>query len=1023
MRIKSRNYLAVLLLAVFVLTPAWLRAQPGEVILFGLTNAWRYNQTVSYDGTNWTAANFDDSALPSGRGVLALEDTFNPFVIARTNTVLTLGRTTYYFRTSFVFTNGVNGVSLVFSNLIDDGAVFYLNGREILRQYLPAAPAVISYTNFATSHDATAFEVTALSGPVVRTNLITGTNVLAVEVHQTTAGSSDIVFGTALSAIITDTNPPPTLRMPSEPPRFGYGLTPAFPGASFSAPIALTAPAGETNRLFVLERGGRVTVITNLAAPNRTLVMDISARVTGGCEEGALGFALHPGFATNGYFFLFYSTLSTTPEPGGTNALHQRISRFQTAVPGGNSALTTTELPLLTQFDQACNHNGGDLHFGPDGYLYISFGDEGDQDDTRNNSQTIRKDFFAGIIRIDVDKQPGNLVPNPHFALQNATNYFVPADNPWVSANLVGELNPGGVKRTEFYAVGLRNPWRFSFDPVTGWLYCGDVGGGAREEVDVIVSGGNYGWAFREGFTSGPKANTGGLALNPIIDYPHGSSGTNVGNSITGGVVYRGTNLSELTGCYIYADFTSPGNVFSLRWNGTNVTEFRQLFQDPGIAAFGRDPRNGDVLLADLATGIQRLILSTNVQSGTPFPPTLADTGAFTNLTSITNQTQALTANSGVLPYDINAHFWSDNARKSRWFFMPTNGAKIGFHAENHWTLPVGQAWVKHFDLELTNGVPSSARRLETRILVRNTGGVYGVTYRWGGSLTNATLVPDLGLDEAFTINDGGNLRTQVWRYPARSECNTCHSPVAGLALGFNTVQLNRDYGYAGGVSNQLAFLSAAGIFSNAPTELHSLRALAAATNESASLEWRVRSYLAANCASCHQPGGLGLGSWNASVTNFTANSGLIHGVLANNFGDTNNRVIVPGSVSNSMLLTRLAVRGISQMPPLASSVLDTQAIALLTRWITNDLAGGWTNSLAPLVIGLNPTNGAAQFTQPANRAARVEATTNLTLPISWSFLNVPQNRPTYPAASNAVSIPDPTNAAQRFYRVRLSAP
>ena len=145
--------------------------------------------------------------------------------------------------------------------------------------------------------------------------------------------------------------------------------------------------------------------------------------------------------------------------------------------------------------------------------------------------------------------------------------------------------------------------------------------------------------------------------------------------------------------------------------------------------------------------------------------------------------------------------------------------------------------------------------------------------------------------------------------------------------------------------------------------------------------------------------------------------------MLANNFGNTNNRVIVPGSVSNSMLLTRVSTRGLSQMPPLASTVVDTQAIALLSRWITNDLANGWTNAIAPLVIQLNPVNGAVQFTQPPNRAARVETATNLTLPIAWSFLDAPANRPTYPAASNVVNIPDPTNAAQKFYRVQLSAP
>jgi uncharacterized repeat protein (TIGR03806 family) len=1023
----ARYWFGLVLISFFA--AEWAQAQPVHQLLFNYTNTWRYNQTASYDGTNWTAPTFDDSALPSGRGVLAQEDA-NSFVTTRTNTLLALGRRTYYFRTTFVFTGHTGGIVLTFSNLVDDGAVFHLNGKELRRIYLPLPPAGITYTNLATSHEATAFETFTVSGPLVETNLLQGTNVLAVEVHQTSDGSTDIVFGSALFATLADTNPPPTLRMPAEAPTFGFTFVNAFPGlAGLSGPIAMRTPPGETNRLFVLERGGRVTVITNLAAPTRTVVMDITSRIAPfGCEEGLLGLALHPGFATTGFFFLFYSTTNAaTAVPGGTNVLHQRISRFQTTAPGGNSALTNTELVLITQRDEACNHNGGDLHFGSDGYLYISLGDEGMQNDFYNNSQTIRKDFFSGILRIDVDKLAGNLPPNPHPSLQNATNYFVPADNPWVSANLAGELNPGGIKRTEFYAVGLRNPWRFSFDPATGWLWCGDVGGSVREEVDIITSGGNYGWAYREGFTSGPKSDTGGNDLNPIHDYPHGSTGTNVGNSITGGVVYRGTHIPQLTGWYVYADYGSgsPGNVWALYYDGTGAAQNRWLFADANIVAFGRDPRNGDVLAADLGDSqIKRLIYDTNVVVG-ELPPTLFHTGAFTNLNSLTNQTQSLTPNTGVRPYDLNVPFWSDGAHKSRWFFMATNITKIGFNAEANWTLPAGMAWVKHFDLELTNGAPDSARRLETRILVRNANGVYGVTYRWGDSLSNATLVAENGLDEAFVINDGGNIRTQIWHYPSRAECNTCHTPAGGFALGFNTVQLNRDFGYAGGTSNQIAFMSAAGLFSNAVTDAHSLRALAGATNEFASLEWRVRSYLAANCVQCHQPGGAASGSWNASITNFTVNAGLIDGPLLNNGGNANARVIAPGSLTNSMLLSRISVRGPGQMPPLASSLLDAQAIALVSRWITNDLAGGWTNAIEPLNIHLSATNGnaAVQFVHPANRAYRVETATNLTVPMQWRFLNVSENRPAYPASSNAVSVTDPTNAAQKFYRVRLSTP
>lgn len=181
-----------------VFAPTVMQAQPTHRLIFNFTNTWRFNQTVSYDGTNWTAPEFDDSALPSGRGVLALEDSGNTFVTARTNTVLTLGRRTYYFRTTFVFTGHTAGIVLTFSNLVDDGAVFHLNGQELRRIYLPQPPAAITYTNLASNHDATAFETFTISGPLAETNLVQGTNVLAVEVHQTSDGSTDIVFGSAL---------------------------------------------------------------------------------------------------------------------------------------------------------------------------------------------------------------------------------------------------------------------------------------------------------------------------------------------------------------------------------------------------------------------------------------------------------------------------------------------------------------------------------------------------------------------------------------------------------------------------------------------------------------------------------------------------------------------------------------------------------------------------------------------------------------------------------------------------------
>ena len=652
----------------------------------------------------------------------------------------------------------------------------------------------------------------------------------------------------------------------------------------------------------------------------------------------------------------------------------------------------------------------------------------------------------------------------------NMTNYFIPSDNPWVGATTFnGAAINTAALRAEFWVVGLRNPWRISFDRPTGTLYIGDVGGGLREEVIVGVRGGNYGWAYREGTINGPKSGqtpANFSSIPPILEYAHGSA-TNQGNSITGGVLYRGSRLPGLNGRYVFSDYAS-GHVWALTPNGTNTVGFEYLLTDANLVTFGFDPANGDVLAADIADGqVKRLTVGGAVISGTPLPPTLYDTGAFTNMISMASFNEPLTPNIGVLPYDLNTPFWSDNALKTRWFFNATNGTKIGFNATNHWTLPAGMAWVKHFDLELTNGVPSSARRLETRLLVRNSNGMYGVTYRWGNSLTNALLVPEAGLDENLVINDGGITRTQVWRYPGRGECLTCHTPQGGWALGFNTAQLNRDFAHPGGLSNQIVRFSAAGYFSNPPSTVNSLRAMASASDESASLEWRVRSYLAANCAQCHQPGGGAVGSWNASLTNTTALAGLIHGALNNNGGDASNRVIVPGDLTHSMLLTRLATRGPGQMPPLASTLVDAQAVALLARWITNDLPAyrtfpqwqlekfGSTNAPNALadadadldgarnhqeyLAGTDPMNPneawglAIQRNGPGvevgyprvlNRSAEVQWTTDLFYPLAWQFLDSPANRPYYSATNGITLVPDAVgNAPAKFYRARLNEP
>jgi glucose/arabinose dehydrogenase/mono/diheme cytochrome c family protein len=853
-----------------------------------------------------------------------------------------------------------------------------------------------------------------------------------------------------------------TLRMPANPGGFGYQLDDAFPGLTFSNPVAIVTPPGETNRIFIIERAGRIRLIKDLAAPTVSTFLDIASRTRSeNSELGLLGLAFHPQYASNGRFFVFYTTTASTGS--AVNRLHDRLAEFRVSSTDADQADDSFERVLFQQFDEASNHNGGDLHFGPDGYLYISLGDEGAANDSYNNSQTITRDLFAAVARIDVDNRPGNLAPNSHPAV--TANYRVPADNPYVGATSFNgaSVTPTSV-RTEFWAVGLRNPWRMAFDELTGELWIGDVGQNARESVFVSRSGANHGWAFREGNIAGPKSgsapanfltNPAFQHVPPVWAYGRGS-GAMQGFAVTGGRVYRGTRLSQLYGAYVFADYGS-GNVWSLRRNGAAAPTVTRLLGLSGIAAFGVDPRNGDLLMANhSAGGIHRLNYDASF-TGTPLPPTLAETGAFTDLAT-------LTPNPGIVPYTVNLPFWSDGATKRRWFSVPATNLTLTFQRTETWGAPASTVWIKHFDLELTNGVPASARRLETRFLVRNTAGVYGATYRWD-SATSASLVPDEGATEDILIRDGALTRTQTWLFPSRAQCLTCHTPAAGHSLSFNTAQLNCDFIHPGGTTNQIAALEAAGYFAAPITHRFSLPAHASPTNTSASLEARARSWLAVNCAGCHRPGGTGLGAFDARLATRTDLAGLVNGPLLNDLGNASNRVFRPGDAVHSVALARLSSRGPGQMPPLASTRIDPDAVTLFTDWINTALPGfesfadwqtrwfGSTNSPNAAadadpdsddlnneferLVGSDPTTPGTpwllrvegpvdrnwiRFTQPANRAFEIQFSD--TLSQDWQPLAVPENTPFFPATAQEVTVEDDfTTGLRRFYRARLMAP
>lgn len=875
--------------------------------------------------------------------------------------------------------------------------------------------------------------------------------------------------------------PSPSLNVPSDPPATAIQVVPAFPGLGFTKALCFVSPPGDTKRLFVCELGGKLKLIPDVtsATPSSSVVLDMLSVITNPArtpaetitpgpdgECGLLGLAFHPDFANNGYFYVTYSVVKS-----GSTGWFQRLSRF--TVPPDQIAAANpvadpaSELILIEQADREDNHNGGDLHFGADGYLYYSVGDEANANDKYVNSQDIDKNIFSAMLRIDVDKKADNLEPNPHVSVPTdggLARYSVPADNPYVGATTFNGLavNPAAV-RTEFWAVGLRSPWRFSFDPPTGELWLGDVGQDRYEEVDLIVKGGNYGWVYREGFHDTnftnpvpPAKPAGFTSIDPVYEYVHnGMAGDSnyKGNSVIGGVVYRGSRIPGLYGAYIFGDQVS-GNIWSLTRAGGvpgGAVTVQRIGGQAFLSNFGKDPSNGDVLVSDYFGGrIMRIVSATPDGS---FPAKLSETGLFADLAD-------LSPSPGVLPYEPNLTFWSDHAVKRRWFSIPDTAGKMTWSRDGKWSFPDGQIWVKHFDLETERGnADSPKKRIETRVLVKNSTGMYGVSYRWNEAGTEATLAADGGEDFPVNLTVDGQPYFQQWRIPSRAQCLTCHSPQAGHSLSFDTRQLNLVKNINGFRGNQLDLLEEAGYFSNSPEPTNVLPRHLRPGETDYPLEERVRSYLAVNCSYCHAgEGGSAPASWDGRNHLTLDQTGLINGDANANGGNPLNKLIVPGDTTHSIVLNRIAVtNGFTRMPPLGSNEIDQASVALLTAWIngpatTHETYAAWRQEIfgasadgdpsadpdgdgasnhEEFLAGTSPINGGSApgveitrdganvsvgFSVPGNRSVRIQSSPDLS---NWSLWDIPGNDGvSLPAGAHSLQGESPD--AARFFRLLI---
>lgn len=771
-----------------------------------------------------------------------------------------------------------------------------------------------------------------------------------------TTHSTAAVHVTVSDALRFDTD---YVKMPPEPPPTALLVENALPDLTFDSPHDFCTVPGDSRKVFVTEGDGRVFLIPDISAanPQKIPVLDISNQVTHDNNEFAMkSIAAHPNWASNGYIYVTYNSTSSTV----------RLSRFtcQTTAP----YTAGSEQILIDQANAGTFHNIGNCTFGADGYLYVGFGDEGTQNDGYDNSQHIDKDIWSCIARIDVDSQPQNLIPNEDTDIPRISggatgeaHFRIPADNPFVGATSFNGIpvSPTSV-RSEIFICGVRNPWQFSAEDLDGngtvdEVWVADVGRSNREEVGAYTAGQNAGWGWREGSQDGIRsgqlingaAESAAVLTPPLWDYARGG-GAFEGQSVTGGFIYRGTALPELNGRYLFADFVS-GNIWSLQRTASLPTITR-LAGEIAIVALMDSPDQTGVLLLDRGnvgtnqgTGsIKRLKFGT-IDSA--FPQTLSATNFFSDL-------EDLTPNPGGVPYAPNLRFWSDFADKSRWFLINNVADKVGYATEGPWSYPQGMVFVKHFDYptqwetfsRTINGQPvtdrrplpdSPSTRLETRFLVRNTTGAYGVSYRWNGVQTDASLAENNGETFPVNITLDGQPASINWQIPSRSSCMTCHTPEAGHALSFNTLQLNRSGSIGSYTGNFISALSLAGYLEGFASNPANLPRHLRPDETSYSKEARVRSYLDVNCSYCHQAGGTAGGNWDGRSFLTLAQTGIINTPPVDDPVQRGDLLVIPGQVSHSILYNRLAAaNGYSRMPPLATSEIDYDGAELVAEWI-----------------------------------------------------------------------------------------
>lgn len=665
-------------------------------------------------------------------------------------------------------------------------------------------------------------------------------------------------------------------------------------------------------RLLVVERRGKMSSFAT-SGEAETADEVVNLRSLHPELDNAYGVVLHPKFRETRQIFVSYAFKEGTVDGS-------RVSRFTLTSLDPLRADPQSEEVLLTWL--AGGHNGANLKFGPDGFLYISTGDSGPAapPDIFNTGQDT-SDFSSSILRIDVDhREPGK-------------KYRVPPDNPWF--NRPAGANGGKVPdvRPEIWAFGLRNPWKMSFDRATGNLWCGDVGWELWEMVHLIKRGGNYGWSAYEASQPIKPQLASPLApiTPPIVAHPHSESA-----SITGGYVYHGKKFPELADAYLYGDYAT-GKIWALWYDGTRITRHEEIADTPhNLVTFG-EADDGELYYLHYGTPTTVYRLTRNPQAGrvAAFPRRLGATGLFSD---VARQEPA----AGVYGFAISSPMWDDGASARRWIGL-RDTSKVAttvkvrrdnktndINATYATTWPKGAVLARTLTLgQLALTPEEKAKPIETQLLHYDgeTWNVY--TYRWNAAGTDADLVPAEGAEVTLPAAADPHAldqrpRSYRWRFQSRAECLRCHNSWNQGALAFSAAQLR---GVPGSQTNEL--IDRGLVDANFFEQSRLGGEASVGPNASA------RAVLKANCAHCHTAHAGGAVSIFLNPELLTGQMNIV-GVAPSQggLGLKSAQLVAPGDPWNSVLVARMAKLGSGHMPLIGAHEVDIEGLKTIEDWI-----------------------------------------------------------------------------------------